>query len=84
MDPQAQPLESTQRLRRLSVEARFIRARPHLPCEREFACRMRDYLVAGKLEWTDENLQKAAEHVLPGYLAALRRAALLRSLRSIL
>jgi hypothetical protein len=76
--------ESTeQRSQRLSVEADFIRAHPYLPCESMFAAKLRNYMAAARLEWTHDNLSRAATDVLPSYQHERRRAALLRSLRSI-
>jgi hypothetical protein len=42
-------------------ESKFVQAHPELPRGAEFAAGVRGYLVANKLEWTQENLQKAVE-----------------------
>lgn len=40
-------------------EIEFVKDRPELPRGEEFADKVRGWLVANKLEWTQENLGKA-------------------------
>jgi hypothetical protein len=49
-------LRATQALR---VEAEFMASRPRLPRSAAFAANVRGWLIARKLEWTEENLEKA-------------------------
>jgi hypothetical protein len=44
-------------------ESAFIAAYPNLPRGDEFAARVRGWLIAERLEWTQENLQKAVDAV---------------------
>lgn len=46
-------------LRALREESKFIRAHPELPQGAKFAAAVRGYLIANKLEWTQENLAVA-------------------------
>ena len=46
-------------LQALRVESAFIRAHPELPPGAKFAAAVRGYLIANKLEWTQQNLETA-------------------------
>jgi hypothetical protein len=46
-------------LRALREESVFIRAHPELPAGSKFAAAVRGYLIANKLEWTQQNLETA-------------------------
>lgn len=46
-------------LRALREESAFIRAHPELPSGPKFAAAIRGYLIANKLEWTQQNLETA-------------------------
>lgn len=52
-------------IRAIREEAEFVNARPDLPRGPEFAAKVRGWLVANKLEWTQENLQTAVDAVVP-------------------
>jgi hypothetical protein len=51
-------------LRAMREESAFIRARPTIPRGDDFAAKVRGWLVAKGLEWSQENLQAAVEAVL--------------------
>lgn len=44
-------------------ETEFIAAHPELPTGSQFAADVRGWLIANKLEWTQENLEKATHAV---------------------
>ena len=46
-------------LRAMREESKFIRAHPGTPVGKEFADKVRGWLISNKLEWNQENLEKA-------------------------
>jgi len=50
-------------IRAMREETKFIDAHPHLPRSAEFAAKVRNYLVAQKLEWNQDNLEIAVAAV---------------------
>lgn len=56
----------------LREETKFVRAHPELPAGSAFADIIRSYLIANKLEWTQENLEKAVACYLVGCRQELR------------
>jgi hypothetical protein len=59
-------------LRALREESKFIRAHPELPGGSKFAEAVRGYLIANKLEWTQENLERAVTAAAAPALALIR------------
>jgi hypothetical protein len=47
----------------IRAENEFVKTNIGLPRGKEFAAKVRGYLVANKLDWTQENLAKAVEAV---------------------
>jgi hypothetical protein len=50
-------------IRAMREETKFIDAHPGLPRSAEFAAKVRNYLVAQKLEWNQDNLEIAVAAV---------------------
>jgi hypothetical protein len=50
-------------IRAMREETKFIDAHPHLPRSAEFAAKVRNYLVAQKLAWNQDNLEIAVAAV---------------------
>ena len=50
-------------IRAMREETKFIDAHPNLPRSAEFAAKVRNYLVAQKLEWNQGNLEIAVAAV---------------------
>ncbi len=44
-------------------EGKFMMAHPEVPADKEFAAKVRAWLVWNKLEWTQENLEKAVAEI---------------------
>lgn len=50
-------------MKAIREETEFIKTRPHLATGAKFAAMVRAWLIENKLEWSQENLEKAVEAV---------------------